>query len=196
MDLQTAIKERRSIHDFQPQELESGLMKHIFSQASWAPNHRMKEPWNITVFQEEAKIDYADAVLDSYVRNGFFEGYENGKINSMKKGIRDFLVSIPHHALVYLEIDKDSHKFEEDYAAVCAYIQNVQLLAWEEGVGTLWTTSPYLNDPLFAEDLGLPPSKYKLAAVLQMGYPKKVPKFKPRSPIEEKCTFVHQSWKK
>lgn len=98
---------------------------------------------------------YADNVLRSYERQGFFSGYKEDRQTKVREGIRDFLLRIPHHALIYMEKDPDKRKYDEDYAAVCAYIQNVQLLAWESGVGVLWTTNPYLYDSEFVRDIGL-----------------------------------------
>ena len=186
MELLEAIQSRRSIHEYKDVLVEADTIDYIFSEASWAPNHRMKEPWNIRLYQEDGKKSYVDAVLDSYRRQGFFEGYKLDKQTRLEDGIKDFLFSIPHHALIYMEKDEEERKYEEDYAAVCAYIQNLQLLAWQKHVGVLWTTSPYLHDSEFAEDVGLDPSIYKLVSVLQIGYPKRIPSPKKRTPIHEK----------
>ncbi|MFZ0368503.1 MAG: nitroreductase [Halobacillus sp.] len=194
MELVEAIKNRRSIHDFKQEEVPVGLLKEIFTSASWAPTHRMKEPWNIYMFQEEGKQVYANLVLQSYTRKGFFEGYSKEKSQRMKQGIHEFLENIPHHALIFMEKDANEHKYEEDYAAVCAFIQNVQLLAWEKGIGGLWTTSPYLHDAEFIKGVGLNPVLHKLIGVIQMGYPEKVPKAKPRTSMEDKYTLFNYNF--
>ncbi|WP_027956351.1 nitroreductase family protein [Halobacillus kuroshimensis] len=190
MELGEAVKKRRSIHEYEPKLVEEDVLKNIFRTAAWAPTHRMKEPWNVHLYQEKGKERYAEAVLDSYERQGFFQGYDEEKSRRLKKGIGDFLLQIPHHALIYMPKDEDERKFEEDYAAVCAYVQNVQLLAWEAGVGVLWTTSPYLHDPEFAKGVGLDPSFYKLVSVLQIGYPKRIPKAKQRTDIGDKMKVI------
>ncbi|MGP4061338.1 nitroreductase family protein [Halobacillus sp. H74] len=190
MDLLEAIINRRSIHEYKNEQIDRKVLKQIFSKACWAPNHRMKEPWSIKLYQGDGKMDYAKKVIDSYDREGFFNNYDHQKSNKMKEGIRQFLLNIPHHALVYMERDPDQRKYEEDYAAVCAYIQNVQLLAWEAGIGVLWTTSPYLHDNEFVRDIGLDSSDYKLVSVLQMGYPLRIPNPKKRTPIENKMQII------
>lgn len=53
-----------------------------------------------------------------------------------------------------------------------------QLAAWELGVGMLWTITPYMHDANFYDEIGLDIEKDKIAAVMQIGYPKKVPKSK------------------
>ncbi|WP_226580425.1 nitroreductase family protein [Halobacillus litoralis] len=195
MDLMEAITQRRSIHEYKPENVEGDLLEEIFNLATLAPTHRMKQAWNILLYQADGKEDYSKAVLDSYHRKGFFTGYELEKREQLEEGIREFLLHIPHHALIYMERDEDERKYEEDYASVCAYIQNVQLLAWEAGVGVLWTTSPYLHDPQFSWDIGLDPSKFKLVSVLQIGYPKRIPNPKKRTPIKSKLKVIDTSQK-
>lgn len=190
MDVHKAVIERRSIHDFQHHKVDEAILEEIFRSASWAPTHRMKEPWELIVYQGEARESYSDLILESYEREGFFAGCSNEKSEKMKAGIRKFLLTIPHHILIYLERDEDDHKFEEDYAAVCAFIQNAQLIAWNHGVGMLWMTSPYLHDPCFIEGVGLDSEKYKLAGVLQAGYPNSIPGPKQRTPIQQKMKIL------
>ncbi|MFG6148067.1 nitroreductase family protein [Halobacillus sp. B23F22_1] len=183
MELYEAITSRRSIHDFQQSIVTEEELKQIFQLASWAPTHRMKQPWMVKVFQKEGGEDFAEQVIKSYKRSGFTEGYSKEKAFKMMEGIKNFLVKIPHHALIYMEKDRDMHRYEEDFSAVCAYIQNVQLAAWEKGIGVLWTSSPYIHDETFIDDIGLDKKRHKIIGVLQMGYPSSIPGAKTRNPV-------------
>ncbi|MFD2922644.1 nitroreductase family protein [Halobacillus naozhouensis] len=194
MKVVDAIQTRRSIHDFKKQLVNEAVLQEIFQIASWAPNHRLKEPWNVMVFQKEGAQSYADLVIESYLKQGFAKGYSAAKTDKMMNGIKRFLINIPHHALVYLDRDPDLHKFEEDYSAVCAFIQNAQLAAWERGVGALWTTSPYIHDPEFIKGIGLHPASHKVAGVIQMGYPARIPEPKARRKVQ--LTFQSESFNK
>src|SRR5690625_6265040 len=98
----------------------------------------------------------------------------NPKTIKMTDSMKDFLLEIPHHALIYFKKEEAPVRYEEDYAAVCAFIQNAQLAAWSYGVGMLWTITPYMHDPGFAKDIGLDSDEMKIAAVMQIGYPEKV----------------------
>ncbi|SEA42839.1 Nitroreductase [Thalassobacillus cyri] len=191
MDVFEAVTKRRSIHDFKQEPVDSGILKEIFAAAAWAPTHRMIEPWEIEVIQKEAASSFADLIIDSYLRMGYAEGYEEKKKCKLMEGIKQHILSIPHHALIYMEKDKDLRLYEEDYAAVCAFIQNVQLLAWRYGVGVLWTSNPYIYDAGFASSWGIDPKKHKIVAVLQMGYPNKIPEPKNRTPITNKLKFMN-----
>ncbi len=186
------IKERRSIHLFKKKEVEESLLKEIFTYASWAPTHYMKEPWNIKLFQGEGKKHLVSAIIRSYQRLGMLKSSDDEKAIKSIQSIKNFLLDIPHHALIYLPIEDDPVRYEEEYAAVCAFIQNAQLAAWKFNIGVLWTITPYMHDPEFSKDIGIDFYQEKIAAVLQIGYPKKIPTPKKRTPIEDKLEIIRE----
>lgn len=188
----TAIKERRSIHTFKKEEIPTDILNEIFTYATWAPNHYMKEPWQITMYQEEGKNDFIEAIIRSYQRIGMIKQTKDQKTKQLIHSLSQFLLDIPHHALIYFKKDENNVRYEEDYAAVCAFIQNAQLVAWTFGVGMLWTITPYMHDPHFATDVGLDAKEHKIAAVMQIGYPKKIPKKKERTSIKEKLKIIRK----
>lgn len=190
IDVLHTIKNRRSIHQFKEEEVSTERLTEIFTYASWAPTHYMKEPWRVKMYQGQGKHRIIDATIKSYQRLGVMKSDDSPKTLKSIQSIKDFLFQIPHHALIYFDIEEDPVRYEEEYAAVCAFIQNAQLAAWTYDVGMLWTITPYMHDPLFAEAVGLDPNKEKIAAVMQIGYPEKVSPSKGRTPIEEKLEFI------
>lgn len=190
IDLLETIKNRRSIHQFKEQAVANELLTEIFTYASWAPTHYMKEPWRVKMYQAEGKHIIIDATIKSYQRLGVMKSDDSPKTLKSIQSIKDFLFKIPHHALIYFAKETDPVRYEEEYAAVCAFIQNAQLAAWAYDVGMLWTITPYMHDPLFAEAVGLDSEKEKIAAVMQMGYAEKIPSSKGRTPINEKLEFI------
>ncbi|WP_010098433.1 nitroreductase family protein [Ornithinibacillus scapharcae] len=186
------IKERRSIHTFQEKQIDIDILKEIFTYGSFAPTHYMKEPWQIKLYQDKGKQQLIQAIMDSYVRIGMIKNDGQAKTLKMIESMKAFLDAIPHHGLIYFELEEDPVRYEEEYASVCAFIQNSQLAAWEYGIGMLWTITPYMHDPDFYKDVGLDPKVVKIAAVLQIGYPKKIPQAKRRTPIEEKMEIIEK----
>ncbi|SFA89666.1 Nitroreductase [Lentibacillus halodurans] len=186
----TAIKTRRSIYNFKREEVDQSIMQDIFTYGSYAPTHYMKEPWNIKLYEKEGKTSFVDAIIASYQRIGMLKSGDDPKTRNMIKSMRQFLLQIPHHALIYFRKEEDPVRYEEEYASICAFIQNAQLAAWEYGVGMLWTITPYMHDETFLEDIGLDSRKEKIAAVMQMGYPEKIPHDKGRTPITDKLEFI------
>ncbi|MFB4169932.1 nitroreductase [Virgibacillus sp. JSM 102003] len=192
IDILQAIKQRRSIHNFKEEVVEEAILKEIFTYGSYAPTHYMKEPWNIKLFQKEGKQALVDAIIASYQRIGMLKADDDPKTQKMIASMREFLLRIPQHALIYFEKEEDPVRYEEEYAAVCAFIQNAQLAAWEYGVGMLWTITPYMHDEGFVKDIGLDSKRMKVAAVMQIGYPKRVPMDRGRTRIEEKMEIISE----
>src|SRR5690625_2832485 len=149
----------------------------------------MKEPWQVKMYQEEGKHVIINAIIHSYQRLGMMGTDDSPKTLKSIQSIKDFLFAIPHHALIYFETETDPVRYEEEYAAVCAFIQNAQLAAWIFGVGMLWTITPYMHDAEFVRRIGLCPDEEKVVAVMQIGYPEKVPRNRGRTPIQEKIEF-------
>ncbi|GAB3801155.1 nitroreductase family protein [Virgibacillus kimchii] len=190
IDILNTIKERRSIHKFKKEEVDTDILKEIFTYGSYAPSHYMKEPWNIKIYQENGKNAFVDAIIKSYQRIGMIKNNHDPKTLKMIDSMTAFLLAIPHHAVIYFEKEDDQVRYEEEYSSVAAFIQNAQLAAWEYGVGMLWTVTPYMHDPQFAVEIGLDPERFKIAAVMQIGYPERVPRDKGRTPMEEKMEFI------
>lgn len=188
------MKERRSIQTFEKELVPKDILEKIFTYASYAPTHHMKEPWRIKLFQEEGKEQFIKHVIESYQRIGMIASGQDAKTINTIQSISRFLAEIPHHALIYFTRNAEPVRYEEDYAAVCAFIQNAQLAAWDYGVGMLWTITPYMHDPLFASSVGLDSETDKIAAVMQMGYPQKTPQMKERTPIHKKMEIIDTSF--
>ena len=77
----------------------------------------------------------------------------------------------------------------EDLAAVCAAIQNIQLAAWSQGIGSHWNTGRVTRLPETEALLGLSDRGEELVGFLYLGYPARIPETPERRPIEE---FVRQ----
>ena len=183
---------RRSIHHFKNKNVPNDILTEVFTYGSWAPTHYMKEPWNIKVYQDDGRIAFIDAIIHSYQRLNMLKADESEKSLKTIESIKSFLLTIPHHALIYFPKEQDLVRYEEEYAAVCAFIQNAQLAAWKFGVGMLWTITPYMHDPKFVEEIGLQNDNVKIAAVMQIGYPEKIPSPKGRTAIEKKLQFISE----
>ena len=74
-------------------------------------------------------------------------------------------------------------------SAVSALVQNFQLAAWEQGVGTIWKTDPYIYQPEFRSKIGVKPGE-KIVALIHAGYPETVPDSRPRTDASELLTIV------
>lgn len=186
------IMNRRSIHTFKSEPVETKILEEVFSKASWAPTHYMKEPWEIKLYQAKGKETLINNIIKSYQRIGMLGSDSHPKTIKSISFMKSFLLQIPHHAVIYFKKEKDLIKYEEDYAAVSAFIQNAQLIAWSKGIGMLWTITPFMHDKEFVHEIKIDPNTFKIAAVMQIGYPEKIPKAKPRISMDHKLEIIDE----
>lgn len=106
-------------------------------------------------------------------------------LDLMKKQVTD----TPAHLVFIAESGSTQRQSDENYAAVCSIMQNVQLLGWEQGLGMLWYTDPMLNSAAFEREIGLRAGE-RFAGVLNIGFYEKVPRARKRTPAEQKWTAI------
>ncbi|MFD2043895.1 nitroreductase family protein [Ornithinibacillus salinisoli] len=185
------VRSRRTILDYKPEKIRRELLIELLEHASYAPNHHMKEPWKLKVYEDESRSIFGEKVVDSYIRLGLLKTLKEEKLKKARIAYDRFFTSVPHHILFYMDKeDNGGYIDDENYAAVCAFIQNFQLLAWEKEIGTMWTAKETLRDEVFINDIGLSPDKHRLIAVVQVGYPNKVPKGKERTSICDSIDWI------
>lgn len=177
------IRSRRTIKIYKEDPISTDLIKEILSVAVWAPNHKLREPWRFIAFVGDGRQVFLDALIKEKESGRFPRPMKPEKLENIKK--------TPAFLLVVMPVDPRHNVFEEDYAAVSACIQNIQLAAWARGVGALWITEPMITNPVFREPLGVK-SDEKIVGILHLGYPEVVPNAQPRTPIEEKLTIIEQ----
>ncbi|WP_019910853.1 nitroreductase family protein [Paenibacillus sp. HW567] len=166
------IKERRSVKQFKPEPLREGLLEELLNVAVWAPNHGLREPWRFIAFQGEGAKFLGDAVFSIMKR------IVSDPEFAVKR--KEYIASIPLTLIVVMPEDPRQREWDEDYAAVSALVQNFQLAAWEQGVGTIWKTDPYIYAPDFRTAIGVKPGE-KIVAMVHAGYPETVPGARPRT---------------
>ena len=181
------IVERRTVKKFQDKSISTELLSELLEVASWAPNHKLREPWRFIIYNGKGK-----EVLGNVMAEIASKGAK------MKKGpeeMKKHYEAIPAHILVVMPEDPQPFVREEDYAATCALIQNFQLAAWERGIGVFWKTDAFLTLPEFREAVGVCPGE-KIAAILHVGYIDTVPKPRKRTAIDKKLTVIDSNEEK
>jgi len=150
------IKNRRNIKKFKPDVVKEESLLAWLEAAAMAPNHRMTEPWEI-----------------------LFIGKETREKLNHKTNFGDAPVVM---AVISRNGASQTEMIENALATAC-FIQNFNLAAWAEGVGTFWSSIGASERS--REILGVP-NEYDVIGVLGIGYPEKIPEAKPRHPIAEK----------
>jgi nitroreductase len=160
MDINEVIKNRRIIKKFKQDPVDLILLKSWLQLATFAPNHRMTEPWEVLFLGPETRA----------------------KINH-KTNFGQAPVAI---AVLSKHGSSEVEKNENMVAASC-FIQNFMLLAWSNGIGTSWSSigvaQSVRNTLLVADD-------YEIVGIFGVGYPEEIPLIKKRTPIDNKITHL------
>lgn len=135
MDVNTVIRERRTIGKFGESPVSREVLSRLIDAAIWAPNHRNTEPWRFSVVAGEARAEMADAVAEQLAAAEEGEG--------AARAARDKLLRAPVFVVVgqdRSEVGDDLTRDLEDYAACCCATQNLLLAAQSEGLAAKWST--------------------------------------------------------
>jgi len=150
------IRSRRNIKKFKPDEVKEEDLMTWLQAASMAPNHRMTEPWEILFLGKETREKL------------------NHKTNFGNAPV--VMAVLSKNGMTQIEL------IENALATAC-FIQNFNLAAWADGVGSFWSSIGASERN--REILGVPDG-YEVIGVLGVGYPEIIPEPKPRKPIAEK----------
>lgn len=183
LSVRDAIVSRRSIKQFNGKSVAKEAIVEILNDAVWAPNHGNREPWRLVV----AAGDQLDSALH-IIRDVAVPNWKNLSDDDLAKQMSKFTAA---GAYVFVIVPEDRRQKErlEDFAAASTFIQNIQLLAWDQGIGSCWKTPPLLDNPAFNEALKVQPGE-RIIAMLQLGYFDEAPKGKARKSIEQFVTFL------
>ena len=164
MDVEQAIRERRTHKAFQSEALPRELLDELLELARWAPNHHLTNPWRFRVLgpsslerlkraagpEAAAKLDRAPTLVAATVRTS-----------------------------------GDPIQDEEDLCATACATYAVLLGAHARGLAGYWRTPEVLRTPAGRAALGIPDGE-RFVALIHLGWPrqeKEAPERAPRSSI-------------
>ncbi|MDA1478331.1 nitroreductase family protein [Bacillus changyiensis] len=177
--IQECIRDRRTIRKFREEPVPKELILELLEDAVYAPNHRLTEPWRfIYIGTESGKKKFVESMTVLY--NDIKPDMKEEQLQKYK----EYFMKIPAFLFVVLKEDENKRVRNDDFAAVSCLIQNLQLLAWDKGIGMVWKSGELLYNRGFAQSFGLKDHE-RFAAVLQLGYPAEIPKAETRTPAEQ-----------
>ena len=176
----TAIKGRRTIKEFRSDPIPEETLWRILDSVRWAPNHRLTEPWRIVIIGTQSRGTLADALAIQTVSS-----HDPSVIAKARDEARRKVMSSPVLLAVTCRMAENPAQQAEDLAAVCAAVQNLQLAAWGEGIGTHWNTGRVTRLPETSALLELSDRGEQLVGFLYLGYPAHVPETPKRRPIQD-----------
>ncbi len=167
MDVFEALATRRTAGTFGPGCPPRATVERLIEAATWAPNHRMTQPWRFVILAGDERARFGErlaAWLESDaapadVTPRFIE-------STRKKPLRSPIVI----AVVQRGTPDNPEIDREDYAACCCATENLLLAAHAEGLAARWSTSEMATMPPALEYLGVGEHD-RVVAYIYVGYP-------------------------
>jgi nitroreductase len=168
MDVETAIRTRRTHKAFGPDPLPRERIEALLELARWAPNHDLTAPWRFRVVGPRA--------LERLERAAGPEGAAK-------------LRRAPTLIVVSCALGGDPVRDEEDLhaTAVASYI--VLLAAHAQGLAGYWRTPGLLRSEGGRAAVGLPPGE-RFVGLLHLGDPRQGREPPERPPVARTTTWL------
>lgn len=168
MDVETAIRTRRTHKAFGPEALGHDEILELLELARWAPNHHLTAPWRFRVV--------GPATLERLKEAAGVEG--GAKLDRA-----------PTLIVVSCMLGADPIQNEEDLhsTAVASYI--VLLCAHARGMAGYWRTPGLLRSTGGRQAVGLPNSE-RFVGLLHLGWARQQKEPPERAAVEQTTTFL------
>ncbi|MBZ9572410.1 nitroreductase family protein [Patescibacteria group bacterium] len=170
MSLLEIIKNRRSIYRFQKKQIPEKIINKLIEALIWAPSAgNLQSRKFYFVFNQKIKERLVEAALS-----------------------QSFIAEAPL-VVVGCTNDEISQWYRErgkNLYAICntsVSIQNMMLLAYEQGLGSVWIGA--FSEKEVAKILNLPENLHPIV-IVPVGYPAEKPKAPPRVSKEEAVKFI------
>ena len=168
MDVETAIRTRRTHKAFAPEPLPRRQLEALLDLASWAPNHNLTVPWRFRVV--------GPLTLERMKEAAGPEGAAK-------------LDRCPTLVVVSCRLSGDPVQDEEDLhaTAVASYI--VLLAAHARGLAGYWRTPALLREASGREAVGVPEGEH-VVGLLHLGHPRQERPVPERPGAERTISFL------
>ena len=162
MDIMDVIRDRRTVGK-STGDLSRETVLELIEAATWAPNHKLTQPWRFTVVDGDRRealgrvwAERAAAAIEPAARPAFIAG-------EAAKPLRAPLLIV-----VSTCTDPNPVRAEEDLTATAAAVQNLLLAAQAKGLAAAWKTGAIVYDDAVKAFLGLAVSD-RIVAIVYLG---------------------------
>jgi len=157
MDFYELAKKRRSIRQYENEEIGKDTILKILDAGRYAPSAYREEPWHYVVVQDKAKLKEIADITDygKFIKNA--------------------------GALVAVYCEEGKYYLEDG----CAAVQNILLAIQDAGLGSCWVAGDKKKYVEEINKYFNAPENMKLIALLPIGKPVGEPKERKRKELEE-----------
>jgi nitroreductase len=190
-ELNTLIAQRRSVfpQSYTGQKVDDAIIHQMIINATWAPTHKLTQPWRFIVFTGDGIKNLAERQAEVYKT-------VTTQRNSFKQDKYEGLLTKPllSSHIIVICMSRDAKKaipeVEEIGAVFCA-VENMHLTAQAYGIGCYLSTGgvTYFEEAkkLFGLD-----ADDRIIGFMHVGTPKEQPKGAKRKPVEEVTQWVNE----
>jgi len=158
VDLQEAVRTRRTHKSFGPDPVSRETVDELFELARWAPNHHLTQPWRFRVLGPETLARLKEA---------------GGPSEAIK------LDRAPTLVVASARLSGDLVQDEEDLHATACAVYAVLLGAQARGLASYWRTPAVLRTKRGREAVDLPDGE-RFVGLIHLGSPRSEPPVKVR----------------
>jgi nitroreductase len=168
MDVEDAIRSRRTHKAFVPEPVPSKLLDELLELARWAPNHHLTNPWRFRVLGPQALAALKQAA---------------GPEAASKLDRAPTLIAATQVRA------EDPIQDEEDLCATACATYAVLLAAHGRGLAGYWRTPGVLRTPEGRAALGIP-GEERFVALIHLGRPRQEKEPPERAPHSAIVTYL------
>jgi nitroreductase len=168
MDVETAIRTRRTHKAFEPEPLPRETLDELLDLARWAPNHHLTAPWRFRVIGPASLERLKDAA---------------GPESAPK------LDRAPTLVVASAVLTGDAEQDEEDLHATAVACYIVLLAAHGRGLAGYWRTPEVLRTDPGRRAVGLPDAE-QFVGLLHLGRPKQEQRPPERPPASDTTIYL------
>jgi len=168
MQLDDAIRGRRTHKAFEPEPVSPELLEELLELARWAPNHHLTEPWRFRVLGPGALARLKEAA---------------GPTEAPK------LDRAPTLVAASVVLTGAQQQDEEDLCAAACAIYAVLLGAHARGLAGYWRTPGVLRVPAGRAAVGIPDGE-RVLGLIHLGAPRTAPAPPERRPVQGYVSYL------
>ena len=142
MEVYQCLKERVTVREFKADPVPDDVVKRLLQAGRWAPSSRNQQPWHFIVVRQKETLRTLGEIA----------------------GTGSFLARAPLAIAIVMD-NADSPELDAGRA-----LQQVEIMAWAEGLGTCFVTLQSREEVVKAKQLLGIPEKMELITMLPFGY--------------------------
>jgi nitroreductase len=188
-DVDELIRTRRSVFSqfYTGERVDDRIVEQMLLNASWAPTHKLTQPWRFLVFTGDGLKKFAEVQAEVYKTVTTADGtFRDDKYQSL---LTKPLLSSHIIAVAMRRDPKNSVPEIEEAGAVFCAIENMYLTATAYGIGCYLSTGgiTYFEEAKEAFDLA---AEDRLIGFMHIGMPKEIEYKSKRTPVEEFTQWI------